>query len=228
MVNDLIHLFFPRLCSGCQNALRSTENTLCLSCTVKLPKTHFNKNGQNNPLSSIFWGRAPVAYTAAYLNFRKQSIVQNLLHELKYGAHPELGIFLGSAYGMDLKGEPGFADNDLIIPVPLHPKRLKERGYNQSEEFAKGLSQALHIPVEAKTLIRSAYQGSQTNLKRYQRWQNVEHVFSVTSESRVSQKSILLVDDVLTTGATLEACIHPLIQSGAKRISVACIAAPVY
>ncbi|MFN5318020.1 MAG: ComF family protein [Bacteroidia bacterium] len=228
MVNDVIHLFFPRLCAGCHSALRGSENIICLSCTFQLPKTHFHKNGQNNPLSSIFWGRAPVSFAAAYLNFRKQSMVQNLLHELKYGAHPELGIFLGTAYGMDLKDEPGFADNDLIIPVPLHPKRLKERGYNQSEEFAKGLSQVLSIPIEANTLIRRAYQGSQTNLNRYQRWENVEHVFSITNESCISQKSILLVDDVLTTGATLEACIHPLIQSGAKRISVACIAAPVY
>ena len=228
MVNDLIHLFFPRLCTGCQNALRSRENTLCLSCCILLPKTHFHKNAQDNPLASIFWGRAPVANAAAYLNFRKHSIVQRLLHELKYGEHPELGVFLGTSYGNDLKAEKAFAENDLIIPVPLHPKRLKERGYNQSEEFAKGLSQALGIPVDAQTLIRNAYQGSQTNLKRYQRWENVEHVFTVRNNVRVAQKSILLVDDVLTTGATLEACIHPLLQSGAKQISVACIAAPVY
>lgn len=227
MVKELIHLFFPKICPACSDALLRSEKLICLSCFVQLPQTAFHKNPFDNPVNRLFWGRTPIYASSAFLYFRKSGMVQELLHALKYRNQPEIGTFLGAEYGKTLIDSTPFCNADIILPIPLHGKRQQQRGYNQSAFFADGLSSNLKIESSEAVLQRNDFKSSQTKKSRFERWQNVSTVFEVSKPEKIVNKSVLLVDDVITTGATIEACARQLFLQGAARVLVLCIAAPV-
>ncbi|MEI9919349.1 MAG: ComF family protein [Bacteroidota bacterium] len=220
---DFIALFYPRVCVACHTSLIKGEEVLCTSCLVQLPKTSYHRY-EENPVRNRLAGRLPLQFASAFLKFRKGGLVQSLLHELKYNNRPEVGVRIGHLYGLELV-DAGMSDAfDVIIPVPLHASRMRKRGYNQSAKFAEGLSEALNIVWEESISLRVEATNTQTRKGRADRWSNVKDAFSVGAIEKVSGKRVLLVDDVITTGATIEACGHHLIESGCSSLSVACIA----
>lgn len=222
-LNDFISLVFPRICACCGNSLWKHEKIVCHSCEFRLPRTLYHLE-RENPVTRAFQGRVPIEGGTAYLLFNKGNKVQRLIHQLKYKGRKDVGVWLGEEYGLDLLHSPFFRDIDLIIPVPLHKKKYMKRGYNQSDQFASGLSRSLNIPVDNKALIRTRASSTQTRKGRYERWKNVEDIFSLVVPEKVDGKHILLVDDVITTGATLESCIIALRSRADVRVSVAAIA----
>lgn len=221
--DNLISLFYPRLCVGCQNALQQNEKLLCLDCLMHLPETNYHKESENE-LKLIFAGRVPVQEVAALLFYKKGNRVQRILHNLKYKGEKEIGFLLGEYYGRKLLEEIRFQNVDVIIPIPLHPEKLKKRGYNQSEWIAKGLSKGMNIPYNTNVLIRNHYTETQTRKSRFNRWENVKSVFEVQNGILIEGKHILLCDDVLTTGATTEAAIQQLIEIKDVKVSVVTLA----
>lgn len=220
---DFVTLFFPNHCLGCSNSLFKGEEILCTRCILELPKTRYHEQIENS-IKSRLSGRIPLIYAMAFLKFRKTGVVQHLLHQLKYNNHPEVGERLGKLYGKDLV-EAGFEKKfDLIIPVPLHQSRKRRRGYNQSEKFAEGLSHLLQIPCDEKIVERKIKTATQTRKSKIERWENVKDVFQIKQPEKVMGKRVLLVDDVITTGATLEACGQQLLNCGCTELSIACIA----
>ncbi|MEP6734355.1 MAG: phosphoribosyltransferase family protein [Chryseolinea sp.] len=188
-----------------------------------MPATHYHLE-RDNPLANRLSYRFPLKYGMACYKFSKSGRVQHLLHELKYNSHPEIGVGLGRVYG-DKLATLGYAkDFEVIIPVPLHPTRQRKRGYNQSAKFAEGLSEKLAIPFSDEIMSRRLKTETQTRKSKLNRWENMGEVFRVDDRFRIEGKSILLVDDVITTGSTLEACAQVLLQSGVRDLSVACIA----
>lgn len=223
IVNDFVSLFFPRCCLACSQALVKGEESICTSCMLELPQTQYHRDPAN-PLRTRMSDRVPIAYGFAFLKFTKSGRVQKLLHALKYKNHPEVGILIGKVYGDRLK-EAGLQNSfDGIVPVPLHPSRLRKRGYNQSERFAEGLSLAFGVPNLSNALSRSTKTQTQTRKTKLKRWENVAEVFVINDQHSVRGLRILLVDDVVTTGATLEACITTLLAEGCTSVSIACIA----
>ncbi len=208
---------------ACSNALLAGEQHICINCLITLPKTHFHVD-DDNPVARSFWGRAPVKSAAAYYYFKKGTGVQNLLHNLKYKGQKDMGVSLGLAYGAELKQSANFNSVAVIIPVPLHKKKLRQRGYNQSEYFAKGLAQGMGAVLDTASLIKSVHTQSQTKKSRIERVKNVEDVFTVTNTKQLAGKHVLLVDDVITTGATIEACALKLAEVDNITISVVSIA----
>lgn len=223
LIDDFISLLFPKICAACGNSLWKQEETACLSCDFHLPRTNFHL-ALENPVSQLFWGRVNLESAAAFLYFNKGNKVQRLIHQLKYKGRKDIGIYLGRQYGQHLKYSPFFQTVQLIVPVPLHPKKLLQRGYNQSEQFAIGLGETMKIPVNPYAICRKKETETQTKKSRFRRWQNVAEVFDVTNSGSMEMKHVLLVDDVITTGATLESCIHALSSIHGIRISVATIA----
>jgi ComF family protein len=222
-----LHLFFPRICPACGEALLRFEKVICFSCKSSLPQTGYHHQS-DNPIAQLFWGRVPVHTAAAFYFFRKSGHVQQLLHQLKYGNRPEIGEEIGSMYGAELAVSASFSSTEIIVPVPLHPQKMRIRGYNQSAEFARGLSRTMNKPALEEALVRNAHSESQTRKARFARWENVNEVFSVRQPELIAGRNILLVDDVITTGATIEACAARLFRAGAGRVSIASIAAPVF
>lgn len=221
-IHDFFGLFYPRICPACDNPLVRNEEFLCTSCLLDLPRTNFHKDPENE-VTQMFWGRVNVENASAFLYFQKKSKVQRLLHKLKYKGEKEIGEFLGRSIGNELK-ETAFNDVDIIIPLPLHPKKQKIRGYNQSEMIALGLGKALDKKVEAGVLIRKIANSTQTRKHRYERWLNVEEVFEVVNHERIANKHVLLVDDVVTTGATLEASAGELLKAENTKVSIITVA----
>jgi ComF family protein len=191
---------------------------------LEMPRSEYHLDS-DNPFFSKFKGRLPIKNVMTLFKFAKGSRVQHVLHALKYKNEPDLGVLFGRIYGEDLI-QAGFKNKfDLIIPVPLHASRQRRRGYNQSEKFGKGLSEVMEIPCSDKFVVRKSQTGTQTNKVRVNLWKNVEDVFLVWRPEEVKGKRILLVDDVVTTGATLEACGQSLLEAGCSELSIACIAA---
>jgi len=199
------------------------EDILCTVCLSNLPKTNDHLFVES-PVKNKLAGRIPLKHGWAFLRFRKSGIVQRLLHQLKYNNHPEVGEKLGWVFGGELSQSGYKGSFDLIIPVPLHPSRLRHRGYNQSARFASGLSTAMEVPWDESVSVRRRAGATQTRKTRAERWENVKDVFSLNSRLSLHDKRILLVDDVITTGATLEACGQHLFDAGCAELSVACIA----
>jgi ComF family protein len=222
LLKDFIGLFYPEVCITCGEGLAEKEEFLCTSCFYKLPRTDYH-NHPDNVLHRIFYGRAEIQAATAYCFFTKGGIVQDLVHEIKYKGKKELGICFGKWYGQDLKNVPPFSELDYIVPVPLHPKKLKRRGYNQSACFAEGLSQVMRVPVLENGIKRQKDTETQTNKSRFSRWENVKDVFAVENKEQLAGKNVLIVDDIITTGATIEACIHALNDAAVKSVSVASI-----
>lgn len=203
------------------------ERFICTECNVKLPYTNYHVHGatEHNPLQRRFWGKVPLRFAFSYLHFKPKGRVQRILHHLKYKGANSLGMHLGQRYGAVLKDHELQEQFDVIIPVPLHKEKQQKRGYNQSDSFAEGLAEAMKVPLHLKAIKRTINTTSQTNKSRLHRWQNVEQVFEVDDAALVTGKRILLVDDVMTTGATLEACAIVLLASGCAEVSVVTIAA---
>lgn len=226
-LTDLFNLFYPNLCLSCDKALRKGEQVICLKCERELPLTEYWKE-PDNPLAKRFWGRLPMVTATALFQFHKGGPVQQLLHHLKYRNRKEVGEYCGKRLGNLLKSHCAFVnDIDLIIPVPLHWKKQKLRGYNQCEPFAAGLSGVLGIPYSMTTLERVHENISQTKKHRFERWDNVAEIFGVKDAAQLEARHILLVDDVVTTGATAEACMQTILSVSGTRISFAAIAAVV-
>jgi len=225
MLKDLLNLLYPLQCLACRKKLHQNECLICLDCLFHLPRTNFH-NDPNNAVSQLFWGRADVKMATAFLFFTKSGRVQHLIHQLKYSQKPEIGVYLGKLFGRDLSKSPDFRGIDVIVPVPLHPKRAKLRGYNQSEKIACGLSQTMKIPLDSTSFVRRTHTETQTRKNRFSRWENVKEVFEVSNKNALRNKHILLVDDVITTGATVEGCIRKLTAIEGARVSVAGLAFP--
>lgn len=220
---DFFSLFFPDTCCSCGRSLAGNEHVVCTACLYELPYTDFHLQ-PDNPVARQFWGRVPLVSAGAFLYFQKHSRVQNIIHQLKYNHRPEVGVWLGKMYGRQLKKKTDEDPFNFVIPVPLHKSREKTRGYNQSECIAAGLSAILHIPVETTILRRNVATQTQTHKSRISRFENMKNAFSLNDPGRLIGTHILLVDDVITTGATLEACALQLLSVPAVRVSVAAAA----
>lgn len=227
MFEDLLSLLFPESCHACDGAMARGEKFICTGCNVKLPYTDYHLHGATelNPLQRRFWGKVQVRYAFSYLLFIPKGRVQRILHKLKYKNAKELGVHLGNRYGSLLSDHHYTEQFDLIVPVPLHKYKLRKRGYNQSECFGRGLSESMQLPLISNALTRVVDTGTQTRKNRLDRWYNVEQVFQVKHPESIEGKRVLLVDDVLTTGATLEACAQTLLNAGATEVSIVTIAA---
>ncbi len=218
-VNNFVSLLFPNVCAACHTPLVKGEEYICMKCLYAIPKTHFYKHTENY-LTQLFWGRCPVEFAASYFYYRRESDFKNLIHKFKYKGKTEIGYALGKHFGITLSETVHFRQVETIIPVPLHPKKLKKRGFNQSEIIARGINECLQKDVDTKTLQRNIYTTSQTRKGRFARWKNVEDIFLVTKPKRITGKHILLVDDVITTGATIEACTNALLKVPGTKVSV--------
>jgi ComF family protein len=188
-----------------------------------LPKTDFH-DYRDNPVEMVFAGRAPVFRATAFCFFKKGNITQRLIHQLKYKDNQAIGTYLGHQFGLELAKTEDFQSVDVIIPVPVHPKKLRQRGYNQSECIGKGIAETLSKPIDTSSLIRVVASSTQTKKTRYQRWENVFGIFQLTNPNTLTGKHILLVDDVITTGATIEAAAQVLFTLPAVKVSIACLA----
>jgi len=221
--DDFISLLFPRLCYGCGDHLLRNESLICTDCFVRIPRTGYHTQPEN-PVAQLFWGRCLIEKAAAFSYYNKGSRIRRLIHNLKYKSIQELGPEMGKIYGRSLK-DSGFTDDiDLIIPVPLHKSKKRVRGFNQSELICEGLSEATGIPVDLISLARVSVSETQTRRSRYDRWTNVEGIFKVTDHERIIGRHILLVDDVITTGSTIESCTNELLKTEGVRVSVVALA----
>jgi ComF family protein len=224
--DDFISLLFPRLCYACGNHLLRNENLICTGCYVSIPRTNYHLQ-EENPVAQLFWGRCQVEKAAAFSYYSRGSRIRNLIHKLKYKGIKEIGYELGRIYAVSLKSSGFTEDVDIIIPVPLHPSKRRSRGFNQSECISSGISEVTDLPVDTLSLVRKVFSDTQTRKSRYERWTNVESIFQVTDPDAIKGKHILLVDDVITTGSTIESCVNELLKAEGVRVSVAAIGCAV-
>lgn len=223
MLTDFISLLLPINCASCGKSLFKNEENLCIYCIYHLPKTNFHLQ-EENVVAKFFWGRVAIHSAASFLEFNKGGNVEKLIYALKYKGQKNIGITLGKLYGQELKDQMTFNTVNTIVPVPLHAKKEKMRGYNQSHYFAMGLAQSMNVTINTSSLQRALISDTQTKKSRFNRWKNVESVFKIKDPDTLKGKHILLVDDVVTTGATLEACAQTLLQIPLVKISIATIA----
>ncbi len=224
IADDLLSLFLPRLCLVCGESLVRGEEVLCTGCLLEMSRTDFHLR-RGNMLEQAFWGRCMVERAAAFSLYNRGSRIRKLIHQLKYAGRKDIGVMLGRLYG-SLLAESGFTDGmDAIIPVPLDPSRERKRGFNQSRCIADGVACHCRLPVREGVLVRRGRSDSQTHRGRYERWENVEGLFVVKRPAEVSGRHLLLVDDVITTGSTVEACVNALRDAGCGGVSVVALAA---
>jgi len=223
MFENLINLFFPKACSGCNSFLLANENVICTVCRHEIPLTNHHKI-ENNEAVVKFYGRIPIEFAAALFYFHKKGIVQEMIHKLKYKGHQDIGTVIGYWYAEELKTITELNSVDYIIPVPLHKKRLKERGYNQVETFGISLSKSLNISYNDSVLIRNVYSKTQTKKTFLGRSEVVGTIFSVLQNESLHYKHFMLIDDVITTGSTLEACGRELLKIPGAKLSIVCMA----
>lgn len=221
LFENLIGLFYPNICQACGNALVKGEEYICLNCLADLPKSNFI-NKPNNPVSEMFWGRVYLENAVAGYSFKSKSKIQALMHKLKYKNVPEIGFVLGKYLGLELKKDEIISTCNCIVPVPLHEKKMKIRGYNQSLKIAEGVGEIMNIPV-VEALVRKKFTETQTKKGRLERWDNVSTKFALKPSVDLANKHVLLIDDVVTTGATLEACASK-IKSDKTKVSIATLA----
>jgi ComF family protein len=222
-ISSLTNLFFPKLCSGCGNDLFGDEEILCISCIDKLPATNFHLHA-NNPVEKIFWGRLPLVMASSYLYFTKDSLLQHLLHSFKYNGNKDIGFYFGRCMGKAFLQSNRFNGIDALIPLPLHPRKEKKRGYNQATVLCNGIADIMQIPVLTTAVIRPTATETQTHKNRIRRWQNIEGKFLMNDTNSILNKHVVLVDDVVTTGATLESCGQELLRADGVRLSIATLA----
>lgn len=223
LMNDFVGLFFPKVCLNCGNSLFRQEKIVCTKCFIHFPETGFI-NHNDNPVSRMFWGRIPVEAATALYYYRKKGTIQKLIRLLKYKGHREVGVFFGHLLGAAIVENSDFHQIETILPVPLHPKKLKIRGYNQAALIAEGMSEVLERPVEKNALIRKKATDTQTKKTRYTRWENVSDIFQINPAIEIFPKHILIVDDVITTGATMEACLQAFSPLSETKLYAAAVA----
>jgi ComF family protein len=223
MLQDFISLIYPSNCLSCGEILHKKEKHLCLRCKVKLPKSNFHLE-LDNPVHKLFWGRVDIVSAAAYYLFSKGGGVQHLLHAIKYRGEKDAGTAVGKMYGADLKNAALFSTVDVVLPVPLHPKKKKLRGYNQSDFIAKGIAEGLQCDWSPEILVRKVATETQTKKSKFMRWKNVESIFEVTDKKNLENKHILIVDDVITTGSTIESSAQTVLNVDGTKVSVAALA----
>ncbi len=221
-LTGLFDLFYPKNCVSCGTHLIGEEIEICKNCLTRLPRTKFEINPTDNAMCSLLWGRCKIECAFALFFYRKGERVQKLLHEIKYKGNKNLGVTLGKQLAQTiLDSETTF---DYIIPIPLHHKKYSQRGFNQSEVIAEGMSQKLGIPLNLTAIYRNVYTNTQTRKGRFERWQNVESIFSLNQYEDLANKHVLVIDDVITTGSTIEACVNTLSHIENIKISIASIA----
>lgn len=223
--DSILHVVFPHVCDGCGSDLLNIESRLCIRCFASLPETNFEIH-PNNPVEKDFWGRLPILSGSAHLYFTKESFVQHLMHQLKYRGNKDLGMQLGRIMGNALKSSNRFNDIDALVPLPLFPSKEKKRGYNQAKVLCDGIGEVFNFPILSNVIIRPQHTETQTKKGRIERWKNIEGKFTLVDPSAIQNKHLLLIDDVVTTGATLEACGNELLSVSNVKLSVAtlCIA----
>jgi ComF family protein len=219
----LLRLFFPHICAGCGADGIPQNAQLCLTCLHELPFTQFHWHA-NNPVEKIFWGRLPIVAASSLCFFTKDTVVQRLLHQLKYKGHQEIGVFLGGLLGQQLKESHRFSTVEALVPLPLFAKREKQRGYNQALAICTGLATILQCPIVTDAVVRLQTTETQTQKSRVQRWENMQDRFRLNNHFNLENKHVLLVDDVVTTGASLEACGQALLGIQQCRLSIATLA----
>ncbi|TYA60067.1 ComF family protein [Formosa maritima] len=223
MFQSILDLFFPKVCFACHLHLSDNELYVCTNCRHNLPVTNYHLESDLTVLKT-FYGRSKVEHATALLRFEKKGITQQLMHQLKYKGQEDVGVFLGKWLGLELKTVDDYKNIDAVIPVPLHKKKLKKRGYNQVAKFAEEIAKQLEIEYIDNVLIKVSNVSSQVNKNRFSRWSNNEEFFTIQYNEKISNKHILLVDDIITTGATMEACIAVLHKANNVKVSVACMA----
>ena len=216
----MLDLISPRMCVVCGSRLAVTEETLCSKCYLHLPRTDFRNNLYENVMAKLFWGRIAIEKADALFFYEPHAETAHILYELKYKNHPEIGVVMGRMMAKELMRSGLYEGIDAIVPVPLAKKRERERGYNQSLELAKGVSEVTGLPIADKVVVRTKFVGSQTQRGRWERNENVENVFELVDGDSINGKHLLLIDDVVTTGATIIACAQELQKASNVRISV--------
>jgi ComF family protein len=222
-VNNFSHLFFPHHCEGCGTDILQDDELLCTKCSLELPETNFI-NAENNPIEKIFYGRINITHAASAFYFTKDSVLQRLLIQLKYKKNQQAGIYLGKKIGEQLKSSERFNDIDVIIPLPLNPKKEFKRGYNQAKIICDGMVSVWNKPIINNAVVRTHFTETQTHQDRIHRWQNMQSVFNISRPKALINKHILLIDDVITTGATLEACAAAILKVPGTKLSIATVA----
>jgi ComF family protein len=225
-VHDFLSLFYPRLCEACGQALHRGEEVICTGCQYALPQTHYHEE-RNNAMEKHFWGRVDVFRAASFYFFQKGSRIQHLIHQLKYRGKAEIGVRIGTLYGSLLREQSDYRSAEAILPVPLHPTKERQRGYNQVSLFCEGISSAMEIPWLKENLVRNRATETQTHKTRFERWENVGSVFQISDPETLEGKHVLLCDDVITTGSTLEACTRAILAVAGTTVSIATIACAV-
>lgn len=215
---------FPSCCVCCSNVLLKGESSICMHCLIDIPKSKAVPRSDDNKIEEVFWGRVRLEWATAFFDFTKGSRYQKLLHVLKYQGNKEVGFVLGRQLGIELYSYGVLQEIDLIIPVPLHAKKLKKRGFNQSRCIADGLASIMNTTIDVGNLVRIVHTETQTKKGRNERWLNVKDAFHVVDEQVFNGQHILLIDDVLTTGATMEACAQKLLGSCNCKVSIAAVA----
>lgn len=223
MIQSIINLFFPKACAGCNSFLLKDEIVICTSCRHDIPLTNHHLS-KNNDVYSKFYGRIPIEFASSLMYFHKKGIVQEMIHKLKYKGHQEIGEAIGYWYAEELKNVEELKDVDFIIPIPLHKKRFKERGYNQVTTFGGALSKSWKKSYYETILVRNVYSKTQTTKSIFGRAEVVENIFGVNYNESHHNKHYLLIDDVITTGSTLEACGRELLKIPGSKISIVCMA----
>lgn len=225
--DSFLHLLFPHVCTGCGSDILNEESVLCMRCIDAMPETNFEMYA-NNPVEKTFWGRLPLVAATAQFYFTKESLMQQLMHQFKYKRNKELGLQLGRIMGEKIKASARF-EADALIPLPLFPAKEKRRGYNQATVLCEGMAETMNIPVLDKVIIRPQHTETQTKKGRIERWKNMEGKFILPDPGSIRHKHLLLVDDVITTGATLEACGNELLKAEGVQLSVAtlCVASRI-
>jgi ComF family protein len=222
MVKEVIQLFFPKVCVSCSLEVPPPQRSICLNCELDLPRALLPVGPQF--VEKVFWGRLPLVGAYAWLRFRKDNRARDLLHNLKYGGNPELVREMGRRFALELVKIETHVYPDVLVPVPLHPKKLKVRGYNQAELIALGMADVLKVPVVNNLLERVEHRTSLTKLGRTDRWEQIQTGYRRTNQDSQKAQHFCLVDDVITTGATIEACGSLLLEEGGNYLSIASLA----
>ena len=225
-IDPVFWLYFPKNCPACGRPLRLFGANICSRCSQNLPETHFFE-APNNPIEKIFYGRLPISAGAAAWYFHKNSALQALLFQLKYKSNKEVGLFIGKQMGALLAASERFSSIDALVPVPLHPQALSKRGFNQAALICEGIGQVWHKPVLTGAIARTKHTSTQTKQTRAERWDNMENAFTIKDPISINGKHLLIIDDVITTGATIEACGKTLLTIKDVRVSVAAAAYPL-
>ena len=216
----LLDLISSRLCVVCGQRLTVSEDVICTKCNLHLPRTDFHQDPYENEMAKLFWHQIPIERATALFYYESHAETANILYELKYKDHPEVGEVMGRLMAKELQASGFFDGIDGIVPIPLAKKRQRQRGYNQSLEIARGISEITGLPIYNKVVRRKAFEGSQTNKGRWERNENVEGVFELKDASAIQGKHLLMVDDVVTTGATVIACVQELCKADNVKVSV--------